>query len=109
MSEGGRKGGKLTHRLFVFFSLSLSKTHRWHDVLVEGEGDVGAAAVLVRGAGVALDGGLCLDVGVPALSNVQARLHKAMAVPNREAALAQWTPTSTFTTRCARSWAAPHL
>lgn len=57
-----------------------------HDLLVEGEGDVGAAVVLVTGAGVAF-GGRWGRVGAPALSKVRARLYKAVALPDGDAAL----------------------
>lgn len=57
-----------------------------HDLLVEGEGDVGAAVVLVTGAGVAFDGRRG-RVGAPALAYVRAGFHKAVAFPNGDAAL----------------------
>lgn len=56
-------------------------------LLVEGEGDVGAAVLLVTGAGVAF-GGRRGRVGVPALSQVHAGFHKAVALPDGDAALA---------------------
>ena len=40
-------------------------------------------------------------VGVPALSELKAGLHKAVVFPEGEAALAQRTPTSTFGTQFA--------
>lgn len=56
-------------------------------LLVEGEGDVGAAVVLVTGAGVAF-GGRRRRVGAPALSDAEAGLHKAVGLPDGDAALA---------------------
>ncbi len=56
-------------------------------LLVEGEGDVGAAVVLVTGAGVAFIGRRG-RVGAPALAAVDAGLHKAVALPDGDAAQA---------------------
>lgn len=58
-----------------------------HGLRFEGEGDVGAAVVLVTGAGVAF-GGTRGRVGAPALSKAGAGLHKAVALPDGDAALA---------------------
>lgn len=58
-----------------------------HDFLVEGEGDVSAAVVLVSRARVA-DGGRLGRVGAPALSELWAGLNKAVALPEGDAALA---------------------
>lgn len=55
-------------------------------LLVEGEGDVGAAVVLVTGARVAF-GGRRGRVGAPALSEVRAGLHKAVVLLDGDAAL----------------------
>lgn len=57
-----------------------------HVLLVESEGDVGAA-VGVTGPRVAFLGS-CRRIRAPALSILKAGLHKAMAVPNRQTALA---------------------
>lgn len=58
-----------------------------HGLLVEGEGDVGAAVVLVTGAGVAF-GRSRGRVGAPALSQAETGLHKAVALFDGDAALA---------------------
>lgn len=58
-----------------------------HGLLVEGEGDVGAAVVLVTGAGVAF-GGRRGRVGAPALAENEAGLHKAVALSDGDAVLA---------------------
>lgn len=83
-------------------------THSRHGLLVEGEGDVGAAVVLVTGAGVAF-GGRRGRVGAPALAEAEARLHKAVALPDGDAALACGTAASTFGTELARRGPTPHL
>lgn len=57
-----------------------------HDLLLEDEGDVGAAVVLVRGAGVAFDSRL-REAGAPALAELQAGFHKAVGFSNGHAAL----------------------
>ena len=58
-----------------------------HGLLVEGEGDVGAAVVLVTGAGVAF-GGRWGRVGAPALAEARARLHKAVILSDWDTGLA---------------------
>lgn len=83
-------------------------THLRHGLLLQGEGDVGAAAVLGRGAGVALDGGLG-SVGAPTLPELHARLHEAVAFTEGHAALAGGTPASDFGAEFARPGSAPHL
>lgn len=79
-----------------------------HGFLVEGEGDVGAAVVLVTGAGVAF-GGRRRRVGAPALSEAETGLHEAVALSDRYAALARGTRASTLGTQVARFRPAPHL
>ena len=66
-----------------------------HGLLVEGEGDVGAAVVLVTGAGVAF-GGTRGRVGAPALPQAVAGLHKAVVLPDGDAAPTGGTPAATF-------------
>lgn len=69
-------------------------THHFRNcLLVEGEGDVGTAVVLVTGAGVAFAGRRG-EVG--ALANARTRLHEAVAVPDGDAGLARRTLASTF-------------
>lgn len=88
---------------------SAGVTHSGHGLLVEGEGDVGAAVVLVTGAaGVAL-GGRRGRVGAPALAQAQAGLDEAVALPDGHAALACRTAASTFGPQLAARGPAPHL
>lgn len=74
---------------------SAKVTHSRHGLLVEGEGDVGAAVVLVTGAGVAFGRGRG-RVGAPALAQVETGLDEAVALPDGNAALACRTAASTF-------------
>lgn len=83
-------------------------THSRHALLVEGEGDVGAALVLVTGAGVAFGRGRG-RVGAPALAQVQAGLDEAVALPDGDAALACRTAASTFDPQLAGHGPAPQL
>lgn len=83
-------------------------THSTHGLLVEGEGDVGAALVLVTGAGVAFGWGRG-RVGAPALAQVHAGLDEAVALPDGDAALACRTATSTFDPQLAGHGSAPQL
>lgn len=89
-------------------SLGAWVTHSMHGLLVEGEGDVGVAVVLVTGAGVALAGRRG-RVGAPALAQALAGLDEAVALPDRDAALARGTAAATFGARLAGRGAAPHL
>lgn len=83
-------------------------THPWQDLLVEGEGDVGAVIVLVTGTGMAFWGRRG-RVGAPALSEALTGLHKTVALPDGDAALARGTPATAFGTKVARHRTTPHL
>lgn len=83
-------------------------THSRHGLLVEGEGDVGAALVLVTGAGAACGRGR-RRVGAPALALVRAGLDEAVALPDGDAALACRTAASTFDPQLAGHGPAPQL
>lgn len=83
-------------------------THSRHGLLVEREGDVGTAVVLVTGAGAAF-GGRRRRVGAPALPEPQAGSHEAVALSDGDTALARRTPASTFGAQLARLRATPHL
>lgn len=64
-------------------------THRFkYGLLVEREGDVGTAVVLVTGAGVAFAGRRG-EVG--AFTNAWTRFHEAVALPDGDAGLARRT------------------
>lgn len=84
-------------------------THSGHGLLVEGEGDVGAAVVLVTGAGVALGRRRRGRVGAPALAQVGAGLDEAVALADGDAALACGTAASTFDPQLAGHGPAPQL
>lgn len=85
---------------------SAEVTHSRHGLLVEGEGDVGAAVVLVTGAGVAFGRGRG-RVGAPALAPVRAGLDEAVALLDGDAALACRTAASTFDPQLAGHRPAP--
>lgn len=81
-------------------------THLGHGLLIKGEGDVGAAVVLVTGARVAFAGRWG---EVWAFAKVWTRLHKAVALSDGDAGLAWRTPASTFGAYITWGRPTPHL
>lgn len=81
------------------------QTDLCHDVLVEGEGHVGAAALRVA------PGWGCGSVGVaPALSLADAGLHETMFIPNGNARLTSRTVCGeVLTVQAAGFWSTPKL
>lgn len=79
-----------------------------HDLLVECEGDVGAAVVVVTGAQVAFvgRGG---GITTPALALLHTGLHKAVALPHWHTVLARWTAAPTLRGQFTRLGTTPHL
>lgn len=66
-----------------------------HGLLVKGEGDVGAAVVLVTGAGVAFAG---RRAEIRALAKARTRLDKAVALQEGDAGVSRRTAVPTFDT-----------
>lgn len=79
-----------------------------HDLLVEREGDVGAAVVVVTGAQVAFVG-RSGGITAPAFTLLQTGLHKAVAVPYRQTALARRAAAPPLGAQLARLGTTPHL